>query len=172
MLKELIKMAGEFDRLGLRKEADKIDAMIRKMAGPIKHPIRGGWGWQGDESWHPNNDHTEFDPNLDTGEYPGEFDEGESGELEAYPWDIEHREYGTPEDLFLAAENRDEESAEFPNRDYEKKYNMIPWYGDGIRNMKNKDDQEYYNLMDKIDREKREKSSHSPIKTKRRPAKP
>lgn len=30
MLKELIKMAGEFDRLGLRKEADQVDAIIRK----------------------------------------------------------------------------------------------------------------------------------------------
>lgn len=30
MLKDLIKMAGEFDRLGLSKEADKIDEIIRR----------------------------------------------------------------------------------------------------------------------------------------------
>lgn len=32
MIKELIKMAGELDRLGLRKEADKIDTMISKLS--------------------------------------------------------------------------------------------------------------------------------------------
>lgn len=33
MLKELIKMAGEFDQLGLTKEANTVDAMIAKIAG-------------------------------------------------------------------------------------------------------------------------------------------
>jgi hypothetical protein len=32
MLKELIKMAGELDRLGLEKEANKVDGMIAKLA--------------------------------------------------------------------------------------------------------------------------------------------
>lgn len=38
-------MAGEFDRLGLRKEADKIDAMIRKVAGTDRDE-----DWQADQS--------------------------------------------------------------------------------------------------------------------------
>lgn len=37
MIKELIKMAGEFDRLGLIKEADKIDAMIRKASNEFDY---------------------------------------------------------------------------------------------------------------------------------------
>ncbi len=32
MLKELIKMAGELDRLGLKREADLTDGMIRKLS--------------------------------------------------------------------------------------------------------------------------------------------
>jgi hypothetical protein len=32
MIKNLIKIANEFDRLGLKKEADQIDAIIRKVS--------------------------------------------------------------------------------------------------------------------------------------------
>ena len=32
MVKDLIKMASELDRLGLRREADAIDSLIRKVA--------------------------------------------------------------------------------------------------------------------------------------------
>jgi hypothetical protein len=34
MLKDLIKIAGELDLLGLSKEADIVDALIRKVASP------------------------------------------------------------------------------------------------------------------------------------------
>jgi hypothetical protein len=37
MIKELIKMAGELDRLGLTKEADKIDAMVRKASNEFDY---------------------------------------------------------------------------------------------------------------------------------------
>lgn len=33
MLKDLVKMASKLDALGLSKEADTIDALIRKIAG-------------------------------------------------------------------------------------------------------------------------------------------
>lgn len=35
MLKDLIKIAGELDALGLNREADIVDALIRKVAGPL-----------------------------------------------------------------------------------------------------------------------------------------
>lgn len=34
MLKDLIKMAGELDALGLKREADIIDSLIKKFASP------------------------------------------------------------------------------------------------------------------------------------------
>jgi hypothetical protein len=36
MIKELVKMAGELDRLGLKREADAVDGMIRKIAASEK----------------------------------------------------------------------------------------------------------------------------------------
>lgn len=49
MLKDLVKMASKLDSLGLTKEADTIDALVRKMAGefndsygsenPADHPL-------------------------------------------------------------------------------------------------------------------------------------
>ena len=34
MLKDLIKMAGELDALGLKREADIVDSLIKKFASP------------------------------------------------------------------------------------------------------------------------------------------
>mgnify|MGYP001561659432 FL=1 len=47
MLKELIKMASEFDRLGLTKEADRVDAMIRRASTYTPSTDRDGWSNEG-----------------------------------------------------------------------------------------------------------------------------
>jgi hypothetical protein len=49
MIKQLIKVASELDAAGFVKEANQVDAIIRKLAGqkdpaakPIKHTVRPG----------------------------------------------------------------------------------------------------------------------------------
>jgi len=49
MIKELIKLANHLDRKGLRKEADYLDAAIRKMAdGSIEAWLERGIDYPGD----------------------------------------------------------------------------------------------------------------------------
>jgi len=140
MLKELIKMAGEFDRLGLRKEADQVDAIIRKVAGPIgRGPHTYSMGrnrLMGDHSFltKHNPDDLKYHPELDEIGHIGEYNEDEDGGedwSEANPEDIEEREVRSPEDIFYDAE-REEMGDEHPDtfngmpdeisEDYEKRW--------------------------------------------------
>lgn len=128
MLKELIKMAGEFDRLGLSKEADKIDAMIRKVAGG-RHELSSGRNrLLGDHKFLTRHDPRDlmYHPELDEVGHTGEYNEDEEQELfEGNPTDIEDREVASPEDSFMSAEEKHRE--DFPEIDSEEwKKNLIP----------------------------------------------
>ena len=78
MLKDLIKMAGYLDDLGLRREADIVDALIKKVAGEDEDVLKN-------LKWEEGTDLKEFEDLIK--DYLDYYSKSQSYSNENHEWD-------------------------------------------------------------------------------------